>query len=159
MRSTPVDAGANHLGDLGFLGNDAGLAFGLSQFLILKEDVLRLNRTLFGHRYLMDRVVPVVERLVRELGSVVSVDTMKPAVMRAACEAGAELINDVNALRAPGALEAARKSGAGVILMHMQNTPADMQAAPAYADVVAEVSGFLQQRMHAARDADRVDAV
>jgi Ni,Fe-hydrogenase III large subunit len=49
---------ANHLGDLGFLGNDAGLAFGLSQFLILKEDVLRLNQTLFGHRYLMDVIVP-----------------------------------------------------------------------------------------------------
>jgi Ni,Fe-hydrogenase III large subunit len=49
---------ANHLGDLGFLGNDAGLAFGLSQFLILKEDMLRLNQTLFGHRYLMDVIVP-----------------------------------------------------------------------------------------------------
>ena len=49
---------ANHLGDLGFLGNDAGLAFGLSQFLILKEDVLRLNQALFGHRYLMDVIVP-----------------------------------------------------------------------------------------------------
>jgi Ni,Fe-hydrogenase III large subunit/Ni,Fe-hydrogenase III component G len=49
---------ANHLGDLGFLGNDAGLAFGLSQFLILKEDVLRLNLALFGHRYLMDVIVP-----------------------------------------------------------------------------------------------------
>lgn len=49
---------ANHLGDLGFLGNDAGLAFGLSQFLILKEDVLRLNQTLFGHRYLMDVIIP-----------------------------------------------------------------------------------------------------
>ena len=49
---------ANHLGDLGFLGNDAGLAFGLSQFLILKEDVLRLNQALFGHRYLMDVIIP-----------------------------------------------------------------------------------------------------
>ena len=49
---------ANHLGDLGFLGNDAGLAFGLAQFSRLKEDVLRLNHALFGHRYLMDAVVP-----------------------------------------------------------------------------------------------------
>jgi Ni,Fe-hydrogenase III large subunit len=49
---------ANHLGDLGFLGNDAGLAFGLSQFLILKEDMLRLNHALFGHRYLMNVIVP-----------------------------------------------------------------------------------------------------
>ena len=49
---------ANHLGDLGFIGNDAGLAFGLAQFSCLKEDVLRLNHALFGHRYLMDSVVP-----------------------------------------------------------------------------------------------------
>jgi Ni,Fe-hydrogenase III large subunit len=49
---------ANHLGDLGYLGNDGGLAFGLAQFMRLKEDVLRLNRTLFGHRYLMDCIVP-----------------------------------------------------------------------------------------------------
>ena len=49
---------ANHLGDLGALGNDAGFAFGLSQFSRLKEDLLRLNARLFGHRYLMDRVVP-----------------------------------------------------------------------------------------------------
>ncbi len=49
---------ANHLGDLGFLGNDAGLAFGLTQFSLLKENVLRLNRELFGHRYLMDTIVP-----------------------------------------------------------------------------------------------------
>jgi Ni,Fe-hydrogenase III large subunit/Ni,Fe-hydrogenase III component G len=49
---------ANHLGDLGFLGNDAGLAFGLTQFSILKEDLLRLNQALFGHRYLMDAIIP-----------------------------------------------------------------------------------------------------
>jgi Ni,Fe-hydrogenase III large subunit len=49
---------ANHLGDLGFLGNDGGLAFGLAQFSRLKEDMLRTNAALFGHRYLMDRIVP-----------------------------------------------------------------------------------------------------
>lgn len=101
----------------------------------------------------LDRVVPVVERLCRELACVVSVDTMKPAVMRAACVAGAELINDVNALQAPGALEAARDAGAAVVLMHMQGQPAHMQAAPRYADVVAEVAGFLRDRVRAAEAA------
>lgn len=92
------------------------------------------------------RVLPVIERLRREVDPVVSVDTMKPAVMRAACAAGAELINDVMALRAPGALEAARDTGAAVCLMHMQGEPRTMQQAPAYGDVVSEVREFLAQR-------------
>lgn len=99
------------------------------------------------------RVIPVVERLVAELGCVVSVDTMKPAVMRAACNAGAELINDVNALRAPGALEAARDCGAAVCLMHMQGEPRTMQQAPRYGDVVAEVEAFLRERAECCRQA------
>lgn len=101
----------------------------------------------------LDRVLPVIERLAAELDCVISVDTMKPAVMRQACQAGAELINDVNALRAPGALEAARDSGAGVVLMHMQKSPADMQAAPQYADVVGEVRAFLAERVASAEAA------
>ncbi len=95
------------------------------------------------------RTVPVVRALVEELGAVVSIDTSKPEVMRAAVEAGAELINDVNALRAPGALEAAAESGAAVCLMHMQGTPRDMQHDPRYRDVVAEVRTFLQERASA----------
>jgi dihydropteroate synthase len=95
------------------------------------------------------RVVPVVEALARELPCAVSVDTCKPAVMRAACAAGAGLINDVMALRAPGALEAARDTGAAVCLMHMQGEPRTMQQAPVYADVVEEVAGFLGERVRA----------
>jgi dihydropteroate synthase len=95
----------------------------------------------------IDRVSPVVESLRRELDTVVSVDTMKPAVMRAACAAGAEIINDVMALRAPGAGEAARDAGAAVCLMHMQGAPRTMQAAPQYSDVLEEVWGFLQERV------------
>jgi len=95
------------------------------------------------------RVVPVIESIRRELDVVVSVDTMKPGVMRAACAAGAELVNDVYALRAPGALEAVRDSGAAVCLMHMQGEPKTMQLAPHYEDVVAEVQDFLVERMAA----------
>ena len=71
----------------------------------------------------MDRVLPVVERLARELSVPISVDTSKPEVMRAAACAGAGLINDVRALRLPGALEAAVASGLPVCLMHLQGEP------------------------------------
>jgi dihydropteroate synthase len=91
------------------------------------------------------RVLPVIEALAGR-GCVVSVDTMKPDVMRAALDAGAAMVNDVMALRAPGALEAVAASDAAVCLMHMQGEPQRMQQAPSYADVVAEVKEFLQGR-------------
>lgn len=95
----------------------------------------------------LDRVMPVVERLRGEVDCVLSIDTLKPVVMRAACAAGVELINDVNALRIDGAIEAARDSGAAVCLMHMQGEPRTMQQAPHYRDVVEEVMAFLRQRI------------
>jgi dihydropteroate synthase len=101
-----------------------------------------------GEQEELDRVLPVIEALVRELDVVVSIDTMKPGVMRAAVAAGAGLINDVKALREPGALEAAGEGEAAVCLMHMQGEPRTMQAQPMYADVVAEVSEFLLDRAH-----------
>ncbi len=97
----------------------------------------------------LERVVPVVERIRRELDCVVSVDTMKAAVMDAACAAGAELVNDVYALRAPGAIEAVRRHRAAVCLMHMQGQPRDMQREPHYDDVLGEVTAFLAQRASA----------
>ena len=97
----------------------------------------------------LERVAPVVERIRRELDCVVSVDTMKPPVMDAACAAGAELINDVYALREPGAIEVARRHRAAVCLMHMLGQPRDMQQDPQYQDVVGEVAGFLAQRAQA----------
>jgi dihydropteroate synthase len=69
--------------------------------------------------------------------------------MRAAIEAGAAVVNDVNAFRAPGAIEAVAHTQAGVVVMHMQGTPATMQKEPRYHDVVAEVSAFLRERAHA----------
>lgn len=99
------------------------------------------------------RVVPVIEALCAELDLPVSVDTSKPGVMRAALAAGATMVNDVTALRAPGALDAVAGSGAAVCLMHMQGEPRTMQAAPRYDDVVAEVRGFLERRVAAAEAA------
>jgi dihydropteroate synthase len=94
----------------------------------------------------LDRVLPVIEAMHGELDAVISIDTMKPEVMRAAVGAGAGLVNDVQALQAPGAVDAVAASRAAVCLMHMQGTPQTMQSAPHYDDVVAEVAAFLQQR-------------
>lgn len=94
------------------------------------------------------RVLPVIEALAGR-GCVVSVDTMKPAVMRAALDAGAAMVNDVMALRASGALETVAASDAAVCLMHMQGEPRRMQQAPSYTDVVEEVGQFLQDRVAA----------
>jgi len=98
----------------------------------------------------LERIIPVVEKI-RDL--CVSVDTRRPAVMRAALDAGASMINDVQALQAPGAMEAVRNSKCAVCLMHMKGEPATMQREPHYDDVVAEVKEFLRQRIAAAEGA------
>ena len=95
------------------------------------------------------RVVPVIERLAARLSIPVSIDTSKPEVMRAAVAAGAGLINDVRALREPGAVDAARDAGVPVCLMHMLGEPRTMQQDPCYDDVVAEVGAFLRERVAA----------
>jgi dihydropteroate synthase len=95
------------------------------------------------------RLMPVLKAL-RDAPVPISVDTTKPEVMRAAIDAGAAMVNDINALRAPGALEAVAASNAGVCLMHMQGEPRTMQRAPRYSDVVSEVKAFLEERVAAA---------
>ena len=97
----------------------------------------------------LERVIPIIERLARQIDAPISIDTSKPEVMRAAVAAGAAMINDVYALRQPGALEAARDCGVPVCLMHMQGEPRTMQQHPHYANVVAEVKQFLLERVHA----------
>ncbi|MFZ0254707.1 MAG: dihydropteroate synthase [Gammaproteobacteria bacterium] len=97
----------------------------------------------------LDRVVPVIEAIRAELPALISVDTSKPEVMRAAVSAGAEMINDVRALRAEGAMDTVRELHVPVCLMHMQGEPKTMQVAPLYQDVVQEVSEFLAQRVNA----------
>jgi len=95
------------------------------------------------------RVVPVIERLAGRTGAVISVDTSKPEVIRAAVAAGATMVNDVRALTMPGALQAVAGCGAAVCLMHMQGDPATMQQRPVYMDVLAEVRQFLASRVAA----------
>ena len=105
----------------------------------------------------MARVLPVLRHAVT-LGVPVSVDTSRPEVMRAALDLGVDIVNDVRALQRPGALEVlARHPRAGVCLMHLRGEPATMQAAPGYADVVAEVRAFLGERLAAARRHGIVD--
>ena len=99
------------------------------------------------------RVVPVVEALVRRVPVPLSVDTSRPEVMRAAVAAGASMVNDVRALRSPGALSAAAELGVPVCLMHMQRSPETMQEDPRYRDVVVEVRTFLAERVRACLDA------
>ncbi len=98
------------------------------------------------------RTIPVVAALVRD-GAIVSIDTRKAAVMRAAIAEGAAVVNDVGALTSPGALETCAASDAGVVLMHMRGEPATMQSEPAYDDVVAQVRAFLRARTRACIDA------
>lgn len=100
----------------------------------------------------LSRVLPVLGAL-HDLRLPISVDTRRARVMREVLAAGASMINDVNALRAPGALEAVAQSGCGLCLMHMQGEPGTMQDAPAYGEVVAEVRDFLAARIEAAQAA------
>ena len=100
----------------------------------------------------LQRVLPVI-RALRDESVPVAVDTLKPEVMRAAIAEGASIVNDVYALRVPGALDAVSASDAGICLMHMQGEPRTMQAAPHYEDVVREVKAFLRERMAAAASA------
>ena len=101
----------------------------------------------------LDRVLPVVEALRRQIDIPISIDTTKPEVMRAAVAAGAAMVNDVNALRAADALTTVVELGVPVCLMHMQGQPGNMQHDPRYNNVVQEVSEFLQGRVDAALEA------
>jgi dihydropteroate synthase len=98
------------------------------------------------------RLLPVLDAL-RDCGVPLSVDTVKPEVMRAVLAAGADMINDINALRAPGAIDIVAASKAAVCLMHMQGEPATMQQAPRYDDVIGEVANFLGERVASAEAA------
>jgi len=100
------------------------------------------------------RVIPVIEKLAGKTTAALSVDTSKAAVACAAAAAGAEIINDVTALRGDDDMACVvAESGCAVVLMHMQGTPRTMQLSPYYNDVVAEVAGHLAQRVAAARAA------
>lgn len=94
------------------------------------------------------RVLPIIQAMQRK-NVPISIDTMKPEVMKAAIQAGVSMVNDVNALRADGAVEICAESNVGVCLMHMQGSPRTMQLEPTYSDVVVEVKTFLLDRAQA----------
>ncbi|AYR22264.1 dihydropteroate synthase [Alcaligenes faecalis] len=96
----------------------------------------------------LERVIPLIEGL-RDSGVALSVDTFKPEVMRASLAAGADIINDIYALRMPGAIEAVKDSDCGLCIMHMQGEPRTMQEQVHYDNVVVDVRHFLQQRCEA----------
>ena len=99
----------------------------------------------------MERVVPVVRALRKKTEALLSVDTTKAAVARAALDAGADIVNDTSALRADPAMAAlVARSGAALVLMHMQGTPLTMQEAPRYDDLIGEIGAFLAERMSVA---------
>jgi dihydropteroate synthase len=97
----------------------------------------------------LERVVPVIRAIRQRSAIPISIDTSKPEVMQKAVAEGADMINDVNALRADGAIETCAELAVPVCLMHMQGQPRTMQQDPRYADVVQDVGDFLQQRSQA----------
>ncbi|MDB6172620.1 MAG: Dihydropteroate synthase [Chthoniobacteraceae bacterium] len=97
----------------------------------------------------MKRVLPVIEQLAGDPRFAISIDTMKPAVARAAMERGAQIVNDVTGLRLPAMREVVRETGAAAIVMHMQGMPRDMQLAPHYNDVTGEIREFFRQILDA----------
>lgn len=109
----------------------------------------RPNATPVSLQQELDRVIPVIEALAKQVNIPISIDTYKPAVMQAAIAAGASMVNDVRALQEDGALEIVTKTNVGVCLMHMQGTPQTMQLNPQYNNVVNDVKVFLQARLQA----------
>ncbi|GMR08304.1 MAG: dihydropteroate synthase [Gammaproteobacteria bacterium] len=101
----------------------------------------------------LDRIMPVLEAITGQVNVPVSIDTSKPEVMQAAAQAGASIINDINALCADGAVEVVAASGLPVCLMHMQGAPRCMQENPQYNDVVADIREFLAQRLSVCKSA------
>jgi dihydropteroate synthase len=142
-----------------FLATDAAVAQGLrmleegAAIIDVGGESTRPGSAPIDAQQELARILPVIEQLRARSDALISVDTSKAEVMRAARRAGAGLINDIRALRAPGALEAAAASGCAICLMHMQGEPRTMQQAPHYQDVVGEVRGFLSERVAACRAA------
>ena len=139
-----------------YFGTDAAVAHGLrlaadgADLLDIGGESTRPYSEPVSETEELERVVPVVERLCREVQIPISIDTSKAAVARAAIEAGAEIINDVTGLGGdPAMLPLAVETGAAVCVMHMQGTPQTMQDNPAYDNVVADVHGYLRKRRDA----------
>jgi len=129
-----------------------------AHFIDVGGESTRPGATAVSVQQELDRVIPIIEAIARECPAVVSVDTQKSEVMRAAVAAGARFVNDVSALQGNGALSCIAEAVAagrvvGVCLMHMQGEPRSMQQAPTYRNVTEAVMLFLQQRLDACREA------
>lgn len=137
---------------------DAAIAHGMhlveegADILDLGAESSRPGAQAVASRREIDRLLPVISGLAA-CGVPLSVDTAKPEVMREVLAVGVDMINDIHALRAPGALEALAAGNAGICLMHMQGTPQTMQQMPQYDDVVTEVTEFLAERIAAVEHA------
>lgn len=160
----PLIMGIVNLSDDSFSGDglhgdaEAAIALGLrlrdegAHILDLGAESSRPGAAPVPAQQEIDRLLPVIEAL-HDCGIPLSIDTVKPEVMRVALAAGADMINDITALRAPGALELVAVSKAGICMMHMQGDPGTMQNDPHYSDIVAEVAEFLAERVAAAEAA------
>jgi dihydropteroate synthase len=118
----------------------------------------RPNATPISLQEELDRVIPVIEALVQQVNTPISIDTYKPAVMQAAIKAGASMVNDVRALQEgnglkESAIEIVANSNVGICLMHMQGTPQTMQQNPQYDNVVEDIKIFLKARLQASLQA------
>jgi dihydropteroate synthase len=137
-----------------YLDADRAVAHGLemvaqgAEILDIGGESTRPGATPVGEAEELRRVIPVIEKLTLQVKVPLSIDTMKPAVARAAIAAGASIVNDVAANRSdPEMWRLVAETGAGYVCMHMQGTPQTMQVGPVYADVVSEVAGFFRERL------------
>jgi dihydropteroate synthase len=142
-----------------FLDADAAVQHALklveqgAEILDIGGESTRPNAEPVGEAEELHRVIPVLEKLASTVKVPLSIDTMKPAVARAALQAGASIVNDVAANREDDAIwRVVAEAGAGYVCMHMQGTPRTMQHKPAYADVVREVGEFFFERINRMRD-------
>jgi len=132
---------------------DRAVAHGLSlveqgaDILDIGGESTRPGAQKVGLQQELDRVIPVIEKLNSHTAVPISIDTYKPDVMREAIAVGAQMVNDVNGLRSPGAVEVVAVSGVIACVMHMQGQPEDMQSAPVYYDVIDDVIKFFEARI------------
>ncbi|MFA6120611.1 MAG: dihydropteroate synthase [Sideroxydans sp.] len=140
--------GGRHASTLGAIDHAQRLIEEGADILDIGGESTRPGAAYVSEQDELDRVLPVIEGL-RNIAIPISIDTYKPAVMRAALSAGASMVNDVNALQTDGALDVVAKRDAGICLMHKQGTPATMQQRPIYRDVLEEVGTFLHERIAA----------
>ena len=144
--------GGRHLSAANAIAHARQLIADGADILDIGGESTRPGAALVSEQEELDRVLQVVEGL-RDIPVPISIDTYKPEVMRAALAAGASMVNDINALQAPGALDVVADCNAGVCLMHKQGVPQTMQQQPQYQDAVSEVSAFLRERIAVAETA------